>query len=237
VAFTETPTEISQAVSGGVPQCLLFTSVADVAPEAQMMFLVDFDSDGTIDFQIPIASTQWHKIESEITSPATSAGATFRVRKEGTGTAILAELRVQSTSGCSGPPTLTHPVLLNEACSADTPCGGSLFCQQPDPTAAGVCAQCGQGHPCPSGVPCAPRASFAGDNAPNQCGPGRKLGAPGDPCLADDDCASGTCRGGVLGDCYAPSTPQGLSTTCAPDAAPAVDSGCVCKTRRGGTCL
>ena len=104
VAFTASPTQITQVTNEGQAKCILFTTTADIDPAAQMSLLVDFNNDGTIDSRQPLGSTQWHRLRFELTAPRSYKGVTFHVRKEGTGTAVLAELRIQSTSDCSGPP-------------------------------------------------------------------------------------------------------------------------------------
>ena len=229
VSFVDTPTQITQVTGESAATCLLFTSVADIAPEAQMRLLVDFDNDGTIDSDQPLVSANWHKVQNEITAPAAYRGITFHIRKDGTGTAALAEMRVESTTGCTAPPML-QPLAFGDPCGGTgypTPCVPALVCAIPPDSGTGLCSQCNVFTRCPNGAGCQSR----GPGMPAQCGPGQSLGAQGDPCLADDDCASGACSGASVSDCSGDG-----GAWCAPDAAPEVDAGCGCKTVHGGTC-
>lgn len=104
VSFVDTPTQISQVTTESSASCLLFTSVADIDPAAQMSIAVDFNSDGSFESTSIIGSTQWQRVQTAITAPAAYQGITFVIRKTGTGTAILAEMRIQSSSQCTPPP-------------------------------------------------------------------------------------------------------------------------------------
>jgi hypothetical protein len=231
VSLLDTGTQISQATQEHDASCLLFTTVADIDPSAQMSILVDFNNDGTIDFQGPLGATDWHQVQAEITAPKSYSGITFHLRKEGSGTAVLAEMRVVSTDGCAAP-AAHAPFLLGESCAATTDCAAGLVC-----TTDGVCAQCSEIAPCPDGVACEMRAFRA-----SQCGPGQRLGKSGDPCMLPEDCASGACDGSSVTSIAAVfgQTDAGCQTAppqCDIDAS--LDSGssvCACYLTHGGTC-
>ena len=104
VSFAETPTQISQVTTESSAPCILFTSVADIDPAADMSVSVDFNSDGSFESTTPIGSTQWERVQTVIAAPSAYQGITFVIRKAGTGTAILAEMRIQSSSDCMAPP-------------------------------------------------------------------------------------------------------------------------------------
>ena len=231
VSFLDTKTEISQATAEHDATCLLFTTVANIDPSAQMTLLVDFNNDGTIDFAAPLGATEWHKVQAEVTAPAGYSGITFHVRKEGSGTAVLAEMRVLSTTGCKAPSTHA-PFRLAESCAATADCATGLFC-----TAQGFCAQCGDQVPCAGGVACETRLLRA-----QQCGPGQRLGRTGDPCAVPEDCASLACDGSSVTSVAAlfDQTDAGCQTTapqCDLDAAlDSAASVCACYLNHGGTC-
>ena len=118
VSFLDPGTQISQVTSESQATCLLFKTVADIDPAAQMTLLVDFDNDGHIDFQAPLGATDWHEVQAEISAPPQYTGITFHVRKEGTGTAVLAEMQVLSTTGCApAPPIPVPPVPFGAKCT------------------------------------------------------------------------------------------------------------------------
>jgi hypothetical protein len=201
VSFVTTNTEIFQvtATTQTDATCLLFTSVANIDPTAMMTLEVDFDDDGTIDYSAQLGATDWQRVEEQIPTPATYSGIRFILLKAGTGTAVLAELRIQSTSTCTAaaPPLSNLP--LGATCSEGSQCesgicGTSAICSQCTPDEDGGASQCSKG------VACASRSfvdfsNLSGQVMPYQCGPGQGLGLPGAPCLAGDDCKSGQCSG------------------------------------------
>jgi hypothetical protein len=188
VSFVAVGTQISQVTSEHDATCLLFTTTADIDPSAQMTLLVDFDNDGTIDFQQLLGATQWRRVQTEIGVPRVYSGITFHLRKAGTGAAVLAEMRIESTTGCTEPHAAV-PVPLGSSCYYTSDCTAGLFCGND-----GVCAQCSDAVACPASVACQARSVLL----PPQCGPGRGLGGSGAPCIFDDDCASDACDGASL---------------------------------------
>jgi hypothetical protein len=228
VSFEQTPTIISQATTESQATCLLFTSVANIDPSAEMTLGVDFNSDGSFEYHGPIASASWQQVQSEIPAPAAYQGITFVITKGGSGTAVLAEMRIQSTTGCSpGAVEIEAGTLdLGEKCSTAADCHGGLTCTGASSDA--VCSQCSSSQPCPNGEKCVARSVFL----PAQCAPGEGLGAMGAACLTGSDCASGACDGAVpvaLGD---------EAGTCDLDAALGIDGGDNCQWygARGGSC-
>lgn len=227
VSFVQQGTKISQATTESSATCILFTSVADLDPSADLVLGVDFNSDGSFEYWNALGATRWEQVQTEITAPAAYQGITFVLQKKGTGTAILAEMRVQSSSDCTAPPVTIDAgsLQLGEKCAENSDCAsgictgvsGDLLCSQCSPTA-----------PCADTVACVARSVFL----PSQCGPGLGLGATGAPCLDGTDCASGSCEG---------ATPVPLTDeagTCELDAAlgDADPSNCEWYGARGGTC-
>jgi hypothetical protein len=184
VSFVDTPTQISQRSDENEARCLLFTTVADIDPSAQMSVQVDFDDDGTVDATEPLGATQWHKVQAEITAPQAYDGIRFAILKEGTGTAILAEMRIQSTTGCTAPPPPEEPLLLGARCANGSVCASGVC------AGIGVCSECSTDRPCSNGASCS-----SDDFGVMQCAPGQHRGAAGAPCIAGADCAKGTCAG------------------------------------------
>jgi hypothetical protein len=231
VSFVATGTEISQVTQENQATCLLFTTVADIDPSAQMSLLVDFNNDGTIDFQAPLGATQWHQVQTEITAPASYSGITFHLRKEGTGAAVLAELRVLSTTGCSAPASVA-PLRLGESCTSSPDCMAGLVC-----TDKHLCAQCDDQTPCPDGLTCETRLFQA-----SQCGPGLALGPPGAPCALPGDCISNACDEAAVTSLAAVFA---MTDAGCPTSAPSCDvdaaldgsaAACACFLNHGGTC-
>jgi hypothetical protein len=233
VAFVDQGTAISQVTAENQATCLLFTTTADIDPTAQMTLTVDFDNDGTTDVTQALGATDWHRVQTLIATPAGYDGITFRLTKAGTGAAVLAEMRIQSTTGCV-PAHATTPRSLGEACAYATDCSAGLFCSD-----AGICAQCSAEVACPAGTTC---RSLSVLLAP-QCSPGERLGAAGAPCIFADDCASDACAGAALttGNFAAePPDADFMSLCTAPASLCAkLDAGepCGCFLVHGGSCL
>lgn len=187
VSFNDMPTQISQVTDESAATCILFTTVANIAPTADMEILVDFDNDGTIDFSQQLASAAWQNLQAEITAPSGYQGITFHIRKNGSGTAVLAEMRIQSTTGCTAAPPPFDGLPLGDACGTDGECASGI-CD-------GVCAlctgvyeeECSGGQTCEYGP-----YGFA------QCGPGGHKGTNGAACTTGSDCASDVCEGVVV---------------------------------------
>lgn len=191
VAFLDAPggTQISQVTSeGSSTRCILFTSVGNIDPAAQMSVSVDFNSDGSIEYTAPLGTARWKKVQTQISAPQRYDGITFYVKKSGTGTAILAEMAITATEGCTAPAPTLRDLRLGAVCSSTDECASGLLC----PRGGGVCGQCSSDTPCgDGGLECKQR----GPLFPYQCGPGQGAVPSGGPCVANDDCASGVCDG------------------------------------------
>lgn len=231
VALVERGTQISQKAGVDAPSCILFTTVANIDPSAQVRLTVDFDADGTVERTLDLGASQWHQVRLEVTAPPRYDGIRFAIRKDGNGTAILAEIRIQDTTGCAGTPTPVQNLLLGEPCATDDECESGV-CNLDTAKGSSLCAQCSAAQPCASGV-CA-----IGILAFTQCNPGQGLGEAGDLCVTAEDCASRVCNGVTL-------TPYADEDagTCNLEPASASDAGveaCGPKSRfgvHGGRCL
>ena len=210
VELLETPTAISQEVDKS-PRCLEFTTVADVDPAAQVTVAVDFNRDGTIDYEQPIAETGWRESKTQVTAPPVYDGIRFVITKKGAGRAVLAQMRVQSRDACTAPPVTLSDLPLGAPCFLG---GGGAECRS-GVCCDGLCSECSiaseVGREGPDGgifrnVPagCAEGACARRDvrnlsgwftpAVPLQCDPGSGARPGGAECLTDDDCASGACE-------------------------------------------
>jgi hypothetical protein len=208
VSLVDTPTAISQTVTD-TPKCILFTTIADVDPAAQVVLQLDFNADGSIDDEQPIAATGFASSRNQITAPLYYTGIRFVIRKKGQGRAVLAQIRAQTVDNCSSPPLKLHDLSLGSVCApgdGSQECASSVCCQ-------GLCADCcgdidadggivpGTTQGCgDAGDGCMRRATGIRPGAltqtiPFQCSPGQRTRGAQQECLADDDCQSGTCVG------------------------------------------
>jgi len=207
-------TVLSQTTSS-TPRCLEFATIADVAAGAQVSVGVDFNHDGTIDYEQPIAATGFTEQKTQVTAPLRYDGMRFVITKKGTGRAVLAQMQVKASNGCTAPPLemkalpLGTPCsLLNggDECTSGTCCDGlcSECCGEsplvePLPNDGGIlhnpivaCANEGKCEAPINGV----RGWFL-TTVPRQCDPGKGKHVAGVECLLDGDCASGKCDNAI----------------------------------------
>ena len=198
-------TAISQIVDK-TPTCLEFTTVADVAAEAQVSIGVDFDNDGTFEYEQPIAATGFTAQKTQITAPLTYTNIRFVIMKKGSGRAVLAQMDVRSKTDCTAPPVALKPQVQGTTCGAaghGIECISRICCD-------GMCAECcAKGGPqgkdedggvlpdptdtCSDGAKC----GTLGRGVPRQCDPGTAKRPAHIECLLNEDCASGVCTGAV----------------------------------------
>lgn len=126
VSFVETPTEISQLLdlSAERATCLLFDTIADVVPSAEVSILMDFNDDGIQDDEQKIPAVRWKSVQFVVRTPVAYEGMRLNVIKRGEGRAVLALMRVVSQSNCT-------PLTLRDGskCSQDAVCVSGL-CQE-----------------------------------------------------------------------------------------------------------
>src|SRR6187401_3360033 len=84
-------TVLSQTTTSS-PRCLEFSTIADVAPGAQVSIGVDFNHDGSVDYEQPIAATGFTEQKTQVTAPRIYEGMRFVLTKKGTGRAVLAQM-------------------------------------------------------------------------------------------------------------------------------------------------
>src|SRR5690606_31309933 len=137
VELVDTPTVISQ-VTDKTPRCLEFTTVADVDPSAQVTIGLDFDDDGIIDHEHPVAATGWREARTLVTAPAAYASVRVVISKKGAGRAVLAQMRVQGRDTCTAPPLELRDLPLGARCATagrGAECASGVCCE-------GMCAEC-----------------------------------------------------------------------------------------------
>jgi hypothetical protein len=255
VELVDTPTAISQ-VTDKTSRCLKFTTIADVEASAQVTVGIDFDDDGSIDYEQPISAVGFHPVETQVTAPVRYTGFRVVVTKKGDGRAVLAQMRIQSSGDCTAPPLRLRDRLLGSPCSQGDPneCRSGVCCE-------GVCAECcvdpklldmasdggaaivnGESAvkppivQCPDGQTCKRREALASTlffaTVPLQCDPGMRKRPAGAVCLADDDCTSGACDGADV-DAVVPLR----DASCEPDFPDAGGGDCMITKVREGRCL
>jgi hypothetical protein len=243
-------TALSQETDNS-PRCLEFTTIADVTPEAQVFIGLDFNRDGTVDYEQPIAATGFREQKTQVTAPLRYYGIRFVITKKGTGRAVLAQMQVKGVSGCTAAPFVPKPQPLGLACSLGNngdECSSGICCD-------GLCSECceassigeklpdgGTAHneaaACAAGGECKMRVQgvrgFLQYSVPRQCDPGKGKHTAGSECLVGDDCASGVCEGAE----WKAATKSTSTTPGADCPVPAAytDESCNVSFVRGGRC-
>lgn len=82
--------------------CFKFYLQADMDDGVEVQIALDFDDDGTIEYQHTIVSDDWESVDYKIATPTEYDGVRFYVKKFGDGRAILARIRPVTSGGCAG---------------------------------------------------------------------------------------------------------------------------------------
>ena len=204
VAFTSTPTQISQTQLEAQPDCLRFDMVGDVEAEASFRLQLDFNVDGVIEFDQAVPAIHWRSHEFLVHAPERYKGIRYILRKEGGGRAVIGQLRVVSDITCTGPRLPSGPLPPGGQCSENADCSTELCVD-------GLCRACGEDNDCADGEFCTMGAcseclpndttcsegtscDWRDDRALPYLSCGEDLGDErglGENCRTDDDCADG----------------------------------------------
>ena len=125
VAFLTPGSSVSQLLNSNAAHCFLFDTITDVQPQAQLTLLLDFNDDGTPDFEQQLAGVNWKSVLIVVPAPVEYQNVRFTVVKKGEGRAVLAQLRAVSRGDCGGEPTRLRD---GSTCSADDVCEANHRC-------------------------------------------------------------------------------------------------------------
>jgi hypothetical protein len=183
-------------------QCLVFELVAKVDATATATLELDYFDDGTTDVVKQIPTSDWASLTYLIELPPSYQGIRFRVRKDGPGEVVLAQIYADDSEACAsvGEPVDDRPV--GAACVSGTDCvSGTCADQVASFDSDGICSSCASDSDCTGGDICGavtPAAThldlYRGCVAPA----GKQLA---DRCTADDDCDTGVCHRGICSTC------------------------------------
>lgn len=203
--------------------CLRFSLVADVSEDATVTLEMDLDADGTVEYERAIPTSHWAELDYRVELEGQS-DILFRLRKTGSGRAVLAQIRaVRDDPECGGDTVATERPL-----GAD--CAG-FFGADDAVCAAGVCTpgqfacgECRDDADCDGGSVCGLEARVAPPLEPYRSCVAPASRGLGEMCAVDGECAGGVCcEGFCSGCCGEPSDAvcePGRSCVADPDAPP-----------------
>jgi len=163
--------QISQHSSTSA-RCLSFHALVQAEEHSDAHIAVDFNDDGTVEFEHKISSARRGLVEFSLAAPLHYVGARIFVRKLHPGKLVLAQLRVQRTSGChsrrvalkelpGGAGCSDHDECSSRICSMDVcaECALDVNCADNQLCVAGYCTRCASGSDCRSEL----RAAVTGE--------------------------------------------------------------------------
>jgi hypothetical protein len=174
--------------------CFRFDTLAEIDPDTTVTLQLDYQDDGTIDYEAPVAGNDWAQVEVLLSAPTWYQSVRFRLAKTGPGRAVVAHLRITASSDCTAPapPLVDRP--LGSNCETDDQCAsgvcteGALHAVTGGGWVALACGTCRATADCQAGEVC--RLLETGAGSHHECAAPAAAGAY---CRDDADCASGTC--------------------------------------------
>ncbi len=92
-------------------RCIYFSLLADADDDARLVLELDFQGDGSVEYSHAIPDDDWELVGYHITPPTRYSGVRFRIRMEGSGRAVIAQVRAQEAyrEDCSAAPIELEP--------------------------------------------------------------------------------------------------------------------------------
>lgn len=125
VSFGSPESRVSQLLPEGTTRCFLFDTIVDVEPQARLTLQLDFNDDGTVDFEQLLAGASWKTVRVAVPAPISYENVRFIVVKKASGRAVLAQLRAEPLAECGGEPTRLRD---GSTCSGDEVCEVNHHC-------------------------------------------------------------------------------------------------------------
>jgi len=195
IALVSDDAQLSQenaTVSSGDADCFEFALVAKINRGVRVYLELDFLADGNVEFSQQLPQSDWERRTFKVTAPEWYQKVRFTIRKDGPGTAIVAEISaVDAGDRCTAPPV----ELLNRPdgarCSDDAQCAGGECRDR-------VCGSCEDDSSCQEGEVCG-LGGLAGELY-HACMPqgDTPLGAA---CDSGAQCQSGICSERACSEC------------------------------------
>ncbi|HET6335850.1 MAG TPA: hypothetical protein VFG30_21640 [Polyangiales bacterium] len=131
--------QVRPELNATLATCFAFSLMAHVAKDARALLELDFLDDGEVEFSERIPTSDWDVHTFEITTPTWYEGVRFRVRKDGPGEVIVAELNVHlAEMGCPATPLALNNRPAGAKCKSAEECA-SGSCSMPELSIGGSC--------------------------------------------------------------------------------------------------
>ena len=180
--------------------CLHLHLLANVAEDAAVTLELDFYDDGEVDYSQVIPTSDWALLSYFITLPSDYQGIRFRIRKQGGGEAVLAEISAADSDDCSGAPMVIGARPDGATCSSAEQCLNASCEPRLSPLAQPSCGECTDSEDCGTLV-CGLESSVPVFLSPYRfCTPAGHHGL-GEICVSDEECTTGTCCQGTCSTC------------------------------------
>lgn len=172
--------------------CLRFELIADVEQSTQVTIELDFFDDGVVDHVQAVPTSDWALLTYPLTMPESYQGVRVRLRKDGPGRAVLADIAAIDTDECTGAPIEVASRPKGAWCSTELPCDSGI-CRDGVTGSSMVCSQCAGDDDCLEGQICGVAQWVPGHLDPyRSCVDPGQL-ALGQLCSRDSECATGVC--------------------------------------------
>ena len=181
---------ISQLSKKHSVSCIEFEVIADVDAASEVKLEMDFDDNGSSEYQQLIPESHWAKLRFLVTPPHWYDRLRFILRKTGRGRAVLAQIKATSSDDCDGPPLPATDRPNGAECSSAGECASGV-CQSLERNgAARSCGECSESSDCAADAVCG--------LARSDYGPYRACVPPGETevgarCFDAAECQSGLC--------------------------------------------
>ncbi len=172
--------------------CIGLDLLADRDEQVQLTLELDFLDDGEVEVSHAIGTQGFAPLRYRVRAPEWFGSLRFRIRKQGSGKAVLAQIQAFVADDCEAPAVELAPRPLGAPCALGDDCASGLCGPREGVSGApsGTCAECVVDEACPGEEICAPVESRYGRGL--ACAP-----AGSDPmgaaCERAIECAAGSC--------------------------------------------
>ena len=205
--------------------CILFSLMAQTDDGTTVQLELDFNDDGLAEYEHPIPVMDWQTVSYDIRPPAWFEGIRFRIRKTGSGDAVLAQIRAQTddAENCESMDPIGYEDLPDGSyCQQNTECANThceslpVLSSEEEDRWQGACGQCREEYGCSPGELCG--VTYTAENlaTPDCVDPASKV--LGEACVQDEECATSVCCGGQCSECCSNAACDGTAICMRPTA-------------------